>query len=36
MKDDLTPETENTLSNSFNDLTNRMNNLYNDEEEENR
>lgn len=34
MKDDLTPETGNTLSNSFNDLTNRMNNLYNDEEEE--
>ena len=36
MKDDLTPETGNTLSNSFNNLTNRMNNLYNDEEEENR
>lgn len=36
MKDDLTPETGNTLTNSFNDLTNRMNNLYNDEEEENR
>lgn len=35
MKDDLTPETGNTLTNSFNDLTNRMNNLYNDEEEEN-
>jgi hypothetical protein len=34
MKDDLTPETGNTLTNSFNDLTNRMNNLYNDEEEE--
>ena len=36
MKDDLKPETGNTLTNSFNDLTNRMNNLYNDEEEENR
>jgi hypothetical protein len=36
MKDDLTPETGNTLTNSFNDLTNRMDNLYNDEEEENR
>jgi len=35
MKDDLTPETGNTLTNSFNDITNRMNNLYNDEEEEN-
>lgn len=35
MKDDLTPETGNTLTNSFNDMTNRMNNLYNDEEEEN-
>ena len=35
MKDDLTPETGNTLTNSFNDLTNRMNSLYNDEEEEN-
>ena len=35
MKDDLTPETGNTLANSFNDITNRMNNLYNDEEEEN-
>ena len=34
MKDDLTPETGNTLSNSFNDLTNRMDNLYNNEEEE--
>ena len=34
MKDDLKPETGNTLTNSFNDLTNRMNNLYNDEEEE--
>ena len=34
MKDDLAPETGNTLTNSFNDLTNRMNNLYNDEEEE--
>lgn len=34
MKDDLTPETGNTLTNSFNDLTDRMNNLYNDEEEE--
>ena len=36
MKDDLAPETGNTLTNSFNDLTNRMNSLYNDEEEENR
>ena len=35
MKDDLTPETGNTLTNSFNDMTNRMNNLYNDKEEEN-
>ena len=35
MKDDLAPETGNTLTNSFNDMTNRMNNLYNDEEEEN-
>jgi len=35
MKDDLTPETGNTLTNSFNDMTNRMNNLYNDEEKEN-
>ena len=35
MKDDLTPETGNILTNSFNDMTNRMNNLYNDEEEEN-
>ena len=35
MKADLTPETGNTLTNSFNDMTNRMNNLYNDEEEEN-
>lgn len=35
MKDDLTPETGNTLTNSFNDMTSRMNNLYNDEEEEN-
>ena len=34
MKDDLTPETGNTLTNSFNDLTDRMNNLYNDKEEE--
>ena len=34
MKNDLAPETGNTLTNSFNDLTNRMNNLYNDEEEE--
>lgn len=34
MKDDLTPETGNTLANSFNDLTNRMNNLYNDEDED--
>ena len=35
MKNDLTPETGNTLTNSFNDMTNRMNNLYNDKEEEN-
>lgn len=34
MKDDLMPETGNTISNTFNDLTNRMDNLYNDEEEE--
>lgn len=34
MKDDLTPETGNTLTNSFNDLTDRMNSLYNDKEEE--
>ena len=34
MKTDLTPETGNQLTNTFNDLTNRMNNLYNDEEDE--
>ena len=34
MKDDLAPEKDTTLSGTFNDLTNRMNNLYNDEEEE--
>lgn len=34
MKDDLTPEKDNTLSGVFNNLTNRMNNLYNDEDEE--
>ena len=33
LKADLSPEKE-TLSSTFNDLTNRMNNLYNDEEEE--
>lgn len=34
MKADVDAEGQNQLTNTFNDLTNRMNNLYNDEEEE--